>query len=225
MFGNTKLSNKIKILFTYKYIFISVFFLLPSYVFASYYTLPIDDITDPDISTTSWFDHDSVLGQMTRFTGLIYQGLGASLSSCGSYNNGFGCYDNHHGIDYGTRIEGKNIYAADSGVIHRAGWENPNHTVGYGFHMAILHPIQNQCSVYAHLKANSNYFAINSPVLRGDKIDLLVLLYLEIRGVALVDHTCILVFGNFRLADKILIHMGGLLYQMLQYRLILGHII
>src|SRR3989344_4422214 len=169
MFGNMKLKIKYLSFYARTFFFVSIFFLLPIFTFASYYTLPIDDVNDPDISISSLFDHDAIASQMTKYNGILYMGASANFNTC---THGEGCYDTHRGVDYRTNfIQGKDIYASDSGVVRRTRWEDPLiPTQGYGFHMAIYHAPQSQCTVYAHLIANSNRFILNNSVSRGDII-------------------------------------------------------
>jgi len=152
-------------------VFFTLFFLpLTALAGSPYYTLPID-ISDSDIDTTSWFDHgNDADGYFTSYTGNIYSGAEVG-SNCSLYNDGHGCYDGHRGIDYGTSdVTGKDIFAADTGVVKRAKWENVNDFgQGYGFHVAVYHSIQDHCTVYGHL-ASTSIVAFNDSVDRGDII-------------------------------------------------------
>ncbi|MES2225974.1 MAG: M23 family metallopeptidase [Patescibacteria group bacterium] len=130
------------------------------------YSLPIDP---SDFSTTtSLFDHDSVSSQMTRYDGTIFYGNDADINYC---IDAQGCYDGHHGIDFGTNAEGKDILAAASGTVETLGWENPsNHNQGYGYRMRIYHPEFDQSTIYAHATTTASFFSVNDTVNRGDTI-------------------------------------------------------
>lgn len=126
---------------------------------ADYYTLPIDELNDSDIVLYSWFDHDLTVDLMVRYDGETGHP-----------------YDEHRGTDYSTVIEGKDIYAADEGVVRIVGWENPNDPdSGYGYRMYLFHDdngIVGQRTVYAHLMADSNNFNEGQVVNRGNIIAL-----------------------------------------------------
>ncbi len=146
-------------------LFLFLFFPVVTFAGNPYYTLPID-LSDSDISLTAWFDHDGVSNQMTKYNGNVYSGSDSDISSCI-----LGCYDGHRGIDYGTSgVTGKDIFAADGGVVKRAKWENINDFgQGYGFHVAIYHSIQDHCTVYGHL-ASTSIVSFNDSVDREDII-------------------------------------------------------
>ncbi len=54
---------------------LAITLILPFSVFANYFTLPID--VNPETNITSWFDHDTVSAQMTKYNGNIYSGASA----------------------------------------------------------------------------------------------------------------------------------------------------
>ncbi|CAN5739102.1 hypothetical protein BH11PAT2_BH11PAT2_00410 [soil metagenome] len=130
------------------------------------YSLPIDP---SDFSTTtSLFDHDSVSSQMTRYDGTVFYGNDADINNCVDAQ---GCYDGHHGIDFGTSAEGKNILAAASGTVATLGWENPSdHNQGYGYYMRLYHPQFDQSTIYGHATTTASFFSVNDTVNRGDTI-------------------------------------------------------
>ncbi|MEO6536590.1 MAG: M23 family metallopeptidase [Candidatus Paceibacterota bacterium] len=132
------------------------------------YSLPID-LSDFS-TTTSLFDHDATSSQMTRYDGTVFYGNDADIGA-GHCVDAQGCYDGHHGIDFGTNAEGKNILAAASGTVETLGWENPsNHNQGYGYRMRIYHPQFDQSTIYAHATTTSSFFSVNDTVNRGDTI-------------------------------------------------------
>jgi murein DD-endopeptidase MepM/ murein hydrolase activator NlpD len=140
----------------------------PVLVSANVYTLPIDEEGDSDIEYTAWFDHNTISSEMVRNDGGEYSGAEASSITCSNYNGGAGCYDNHHGIDFGTTITGKDVYAADDGDVVGVGWENPyDEEQGYGFRVYLYHDDQDQRTVYAHL-ASTTQVALNDALDRGD---------------------------------------------------------
>jgi murein DD-endopeptidase MepM/ murein hydrolase activator NlpD len=138
-------------------------FLVPSFTFANNYTMPVNV---PLASTTSWFDHDNTSSQMTAYTGTVYSGSEAALSTCSSYNNGAGCYDDHRGIDFAAPV-GTNVIAAATGTVKLVGWENPLiETQGYGFRVYLYHSDYGQRTLYAHM-ASSTTVSLNQTIGRG----------------------------------------------------------
>jgi murein DD-endopeptidase MepM/ murein hydrolase activator NlpD len=133
------------------------------------YSLPLDPA---DFSTTtSWFDHDANSSEMTRYDGTVFYGNDANINYCTAYTAGLGCYDGHHGIDFGTYTEGKDVLAAASGTVATLGWQNPsNHSQGYGYYMRMYHAQFDQSTIYAHATTTASFFSVNDPVARGDTI-------------------------------------------------------
>lgn len=103
---------------------------LPLFVSANYYTLPINEPGDGDISYTAWFDHDNSGNQQ------YYDSSNPDLDE----------YDQHHGTDFGTNgVEEKEIYAAEDGMVKIDGWENPSdHSQGYGYRTYLYHATSGQ---------------------------------------------------------------------------------
>jgi hypothetical protein len=161
---------------------------LPRLVLADYgyFTMPLAASDTNGIS--SWFDHTSPQGAgdtsstMTRFTGVQYFGAAAALSTstsnptstCSDFNNSFGCYNGHEGIDFRTLgVTGKSILAAASGTVRQAQWYDPAHTsTGFGYFVRIWHSQYNLSTLYAHLDATSSagIVVVGSTVTRGQKI-------------------------------------------------------
>lgn len=116
----------------------------PIHTFANYFTLPVD----VDISTKikSWFDHDTITNQMTRYDGEVYSGTSAALDTC---TDGEGCYDGHNGIDFATTT-GANIQAPADGQVVDV-WFN---TCG-GWQMHLWHSDIGLSTLYSHLSATT----------------------------------------------------------------------
>jgi len=133
------------------------------------YSLPLNPSDYSDI--VSWYDHDSSLGTMTRYTGTIYSGDETTISDCDDFNAGFGCYDGHHAIDYATVQEGKNILSVASGTVTAAGWENPSdHGQGFGYRVRLYHPQYDESTVYGHATTTQTYVIVDDTVSRGETI-------------------------------------------------------
>jgi hypothetical protein len=117
---------------------IVILLLGPLFASANFYTLPID-LSDPQGSYFSYFDHDDNVGTLKRYDGVT------------SFQ-----YDQHHGIDFATTVTGKNVLAAADGVVHQVGWENPGiQTQGYGFRVYIWHNQYSQSTVYGHMASTT----------------------------------------------------------------------
>src|SRR3989344_9413386 len=127
----------------------------PQPAFANNYTLPIDEPGDSDINYTFFFDHDAT-GDEAYFDG-----------DDGTVRG----YDNHHGVDFGTTVEEKEVYATADGVVRVDGWQNPSdHSEGYGYRIYIYHGDYDQRTVYAHATTTADYVDVDDPVSRGDLI-------------------------------------------------------
>ncbi len=119
-------------------------FLIASTAHANYYTLPIDEVGDSDIIYYSWFDHDTSASRARYDGATIFE------------------YNDHKGIDFATVYEGKDIFAAASGTVRAAGWENPSdYGQGYGYRIYLYHDDQSQRTVYAHLATTSTTTSVS----------------------------------------------------------------
>jgi len=62
----------------------------------------------------------------------------------------------HSGIDFAVS-EGTVVRATKGGVVKRSGWQNDNHSIGYGFRIQVLNDDRTY-SDYGHLKKDSILF-------------------------------------------------------------------
>lgn len=145
-------------LITYILVASVIIVLLPLTVLANHFTLPVDNSP-----TNAWFDHDTTSSQMTKYDGSVYSGVEADLSTCGSYNNGAGCYDDHNGTDFDGDY-GENILAPADGEVKDVYWNNEG-----GWTMHIWHATSSLSTLYAHI-ATTTIATTSDLVTRGEHI-------------------------------------------------------
>jgi Peptidase family M23 len=146
------------------------FMLAPNLAAASgfNYTMPINSFEMSGIK--SWFDHTSPqYGSDASTTMTLYNGSATSvnvdLSNCTPSTH---CYNGHNGIDYGTYMAtGMRVLAAASGVVKKAGWDNVNHSLGYGIVIRLWHSQYQQSTIYGHLDSTSVGVVLPDKVTRG----------------------------------------------------------
>ncbi len=154
---------------------IVVFCLVPIFASADYgyLTMPVDPATlsysAGNAGINSWFDHTSPQGRndnsstMTRYDGMQFFGTDAATSTCA---NGVGCYNGHEGIDYAV-TSGTQVFAAASGTVEQAEWQDPNMTsTGFGRFVRIWHPQYGVSTLYGHLNATTTGALSGSNVAR-----------------------------------------------------------
>ena len=150
------------------------------YVFADYgyLTMPVDpsalSYSGGNTGINAWVDHTSPLGLadtstiFTRYTGVQYTGSSTKISSCSSFFNGFGCYNDHEGIDYAV-ASGTQVFAAASGIVRQSQWQDDgNHSLDFGRFVRIWHSQYGFSTLYAHLNATTTVAGNN--VARHDLI-------------------------------------------------------
>jgi hypothetical protein len=117
---------------------------LPSFVYANYFTLPVD--VDPQTDITSLFDHDypdySQTGVMIRSDGSVFTDTDATIDGC---TNGEGCYDGHNGVDFSVPID-TDVFSARDGEVADVYWNNCG-----GMTMRVWHNDIGLSTLYSHI--------------------------------------------------------------------------
>lgn len=166
--------------------------LVPTVIFAGYgyLTMPVDPSTlsyvNGNQGINAWFDHkyplelgDTGAGSSTF---VRYDGLQSSTSSwinvhtCGNATSGNGayCYNGHAGIDFAVAT-GTTVYAAASGTVEQAQWQDPfftTSTSNFGIFVRIWHPQYGFSTLYAHLDATDTWAIAGDNATRTEPIGL-----------------------------------------------------